>query len=108
MDQASVGFIDQIIGLAQKLGGLSSSAILALVVVALGYDSYRNRKDEKEVALKRLETWQDSTKAEIAQTDMMQKQNETLVMLVTNVNMLSNQIKYFSTILEERVPRKGL
>ena len=106
MDQASVSFVDQIIGIAQKLGSLSSSAILALVVLALGYRDYKKDKDDKEVALERLKAWQDSTKAEIAQTEMMDKGNETIVSMSGTINMLVGQVKILTTLIDERIPRR--
>lgn len=100
--------VDKIIGSAEKLGALSTSAILALIVIAMGYYLYRWKKMESAETMKRLEAWLDASKAEEHQTEALHTIAERTAMNAEAINGLSEKIVHLTTILEERIPRRAI
>ena len=98
--------VDKIIGSAEKLGALSTSAILALIVIAMSYYIYRWKKSESIETLKRLEAWLDASKAEEHQTEALKIIAERTAMNAVAINGLAEKIGNLTLVLEERVPRR--
>ena len=98
--------LDRGIGIAEKIGSLSTSAVLVLLVLAMGYYIYRKHKDDAQETLKRLEAWEAATKAEERQTAVITKSVESIAMMTQGHNMLAEKVMQVLTILDERLPRK--
>lgn len=99
--------INGMIETAQKLGGLSSSAILALCVMVLAYRDYQKSKDEQEQAIKRLQAWQDASKAEEHQTVAIEKVAEATTMTAQMQQRTAEEVKRLAILIEERIPRRN-
>ena len=99
--------IDWLVELAVKLGGLPSSAFLALVCIAQGHFIYQSNKDDRVEALKRLEAWENSTRAEERQTEALRKVADSVDMAGNAQNEMASQITRLATIIDERIPRRS-
>ena len=91
--------LNKFIASFDKIGALSSSAILAMICAALGYRTYKKDKDDKTDSENWRKTREDAVKAEIAQTDGVNR-------MADNLAILSAHIARLVTLIEERIPRR--
>lgn len=102
MTETGFSFCDKLIDSAQKLGGLSASAILAIICMAMGYYLWKKLKQEEEWS----RTHESSVHAEEKQTEAINRMAESLMMLRDAHNTTTTQLGHLTTILDERLPRK--
>ena len=106
MTQAGFDSVNKFIDSFDRIGSLSSSAILAMLCFAMGYYLFRWKKMESEETLKRLEAWVDASKAEEHQTDALKMVAERVAMNAASITSLSSKVERLMTIVEERLPRR--
>lgn len=103
-----MGWVDKIIDIAQKLGNLPSAAVFALVAIGLVYKDYSRTKEEHLESLKRLEAWQDASKANEHQTTAMEKTSDMVAMSAQAVQQLVREVSVLSALIKDRQGRGGL
>lgn len=101
-----MSWTDFILEPAKELGGLPSSAILAAIVIALGYKDYQRSKDEHEQALERLQAWQDASVAENKQTEAILGVSEAAKMTAQAQARTAEEVRLLAVKIEERIPHK--
>lgn len=101
-----MSWTDFILEPAKELGGLPSSAILAAIVIALGYKDYQRSKEDHEQALKRLQAWQDASVAENKQTEAILKVGEAANMTAQAQTRTAEELGKLRIIVDERLPHK--
>lgn len=103
-----VGLLDPEIPIkaAERIGSLSTAAVLALLNIYQGILAYRKHKDDKKETLVRLEAWEAATRAEEHQTAALAKTVETIVTLANSHNALSEKVAHILVVLDERLPRR--
>lgn len=102
-----MSWFDAIIEAAQKLGSLSAAAIFAFISIAQGYYIYRTQKDAMDSNEKWRLTREGQVRAEEAQTGVQGKLVEVTAMNTSSINAQTARIDILSTIIRERIPKKG-
>lgn len=99
-------YINQIIGEAEKVAGLSAAAIFALIAIAQGYFIYRNQKNMVALEEARRKTWEEAIRAEERQTEAMRLLASSMAILAASHNTVIGQVTLLSTIISERIPKR--
>ena len=86
------GLLDKAIEISKKGGDLPTSAILFLVCFGMGIFIYRWKKQESEETLKRLEAWQDGSKAQMHLADSVEQVADGLKMVADAQTATANQV----------------
>jgi len=101
--QSIIELGDKMIGTAEKLGNLSTSAVLVLVCVSMGYYIWRKLKQE--------EAWrsvhEERVLAEERETEAIRQMAASIVMLRDAHNATTAQLSHLTTIIDERLARRS-
>lgn len=100
-------YADKLIEFVQKLGTLSAAAIFALIAILQGYFIYRKERYAEESDEKWRVTTEGKVRAEEAQTAMIGKQVDVIVMNTAAVNAMGAKVDSLSLIIQERIPRRA-
>lgn len=92
--------------MAQQLGSLPSSALMALIVMAQSYYIYNKYKGDREDSENWRKTREEAVRAEMSQTDAIAKVADNVSALASAHNSLSSQVQTLYTLIDERVPRR--
>lgn len=93
---------DWIINFINKGGALSASAILFAWALGASYILYKRLTWEHGEAIKRLEAWQDSSKAEEHQTQALEKMGEAVKMSSDAQNATATQVAIMVALIKDR------
>lgn len=93
---------DWALDIANKGGALSSSALLFMYTAYREYCYYLWKKQSSIEAIKRLEAWQDNSKAEEHQTSALGKMSDRIEMNTNAINAMSSQLAIMVALEKDR------
>ena len=93
---------DWFIDFVNKGGALSASAILFAWATGVSFIHYKWLKWQHAEAIKRLEAWQDSSKAEEHQTTAVEKVGDGLKMVSEAQNATATQVAILVALIKDR------
>lgn len=99
-------FIDPVIKLAEKLGGLTPAAIFAFMWLWQSIKELKKENAERRLKDKENERREQSILSEERQTQAMHALAQNLVMLRDAYDSTTLQLTTLNTILGERLPHK--
>lgn len=98
-------WVDKILEVVQKLGGLSAAAIFALISIALSYRDYRKERFAEESNERWRLTRDGQIRAEEAQTAVVSKLVDVTAMNTAAINVNAGKIDRLLVLIDERIPK---